>query len=207
MVVLPGLIEEIIMITLRLTKKTLKFWFTILWIYYGIIIIAGISVWFFNSYLVNQFPGLIYVPLGALVLGILSHMYLVAFWKRFYFTYDDRHIRIYSGVWWRKQILIPFNRVTNIEVLQGPWQRRLGLATLKLQTAGQGATNTAESRLWSVPDFESLRDDLQQKALSARQQNVTDGVGAVEPELLNESAFNQMIGLLTKIEENTRLHK
>ncbi|MFH0765136.1 MAG: PH domain-containing protein [Calditrichota bacterium] len=190
--------------TIRLSKTTLTFWRTLLWTWVGICFLAGLAAWLIPYALSNSLQELLFLPVGVLAIGILSHLYLTAFWRRFNFTYDERHISIFSGIWWRKQVLIPFNRITNIDVIQGPWQRSRGLATLKLQTAGQRATNVAESQLWSIYEFEALRDDLQQKALSARQQTVTDGTGAVEADAINGDAFKQMLDLLSKIEENTR---
>ncbi len=41
-----------------------------------------------------------------------------------------------SGVIFRKQVVLPFNRIQHVEVSSGPIQRRFGLATLKCFTAG-----------------------------------------------------------------------
>ncbi len=45
-------------------------------------------------------------------------------------------IEIRRGVFWRKRILVPRARVQHSDVSQGPIQRRFGLATLHLYTAG-----------------------------------------------------------------------
>ena len=41
-----------------------------------------------------------------------------------------------SGLFWRKTVIVAFNRVQHVEVSSGPLQRRFGLATVKLFTAG-----------------------------------------------------------------------
>lgn len=41
-----------------------------------------------------------------------------------------------SGVLWRKAVLIPLQRVQHVTISQGPLQKRFGLATLKVYTAG-----------------------------------------------------------------------
>lgn len=48
----------------------------------------------------------------------------------------DLGIEIRRGVFWRKRILVPRSRVQHSDVSQGPIQRRFGLATLHLYTAG-----------------------------------------------------------------------
>ena len=40
------------------------------------------------------------------------------------------------GVFFRKTIVLPFNRVQHAHLSSGPLQRRFGLASLKLYTAG-----------------------------------------------------------------------
>jgi membrane protein YdbS with pleckstrin-like domain len=39
-------------------------------------------------------------------------------------------------VLWRKAVLIPLQRVQHVSISQGPLQKRFGLATLKVYTAG-----------------------------------------------------------------------
>jgi membrane protein YdbS with pleckstrin-like domain len=49
---------------------------------------------------------------------------------------DDTGIDIRSGVLWRETIAVPRSRVQHIDVVQGPLERRYGLATLTIHTAG-----------------------------------------------------------------------
>ncbi len=48
----------------------------------------------------------------------------------------EHDIAYRSGLYWRKTVMLAFNRVQHIEVSTGPLQRRFGLATLKFFTAG-----------------------------------------------------------------------
>jgi len=41
-----------------------------------------------------------------------------------------------SGLFWRKTVMLAFNRVQHVEVSTGPLQRKFGLASLKFFTAG-----------------------------------------------------------------------
>ena len=40
------------------------------------------------------------------------------------------------GLWWRRDITVPFGRVQHLDVTQGPLERLFGLGTLVLHTAG-----------------------------------------------------------------------
>ena len=64
----------------------------------------------------------------------------VAYWihayyrsARFVLTADE--IVVERGVWWRRKDIVPYNRITNLSVVQGPISRALGLATIRVQTA------------------------------------------------------------------------
>jgi membrane protein YdbS with pleckstrin-like domain len=48
----------------------------------------------------------------------------------------DHDIASRSGLFWRKTVLLAFDRVQHVEVSSGPLQRKYGLASLKFFTAG-----------------------------------------------------------------------
>jgi|GEM_PF-3595233 hypothetical protein len=59
----------------------------------------------------------------------------------------------------QKTGIVPYNRVTNIDITQGPISRILGIATLKIQTAGySGQQARAEIRIEGMEQFEELRE-------------------------------------------------
>lgn len=77
------------------------------------------------------------------VLGSVSGLIVLASW--FWLPLAIRHSRfllrtedflLQSGVLWHKAVLIPLHRVQHVTISQGPLQKRFGLATLKVFTAG-----------------------------------------------------------------------
>jgi membrane protein YdbS with pleckstrin-like domain len=52
------------------------------------------------------------------------------------FALREHDIAFRRGVFFRKTIVLPFNRLQHAELSTGPLQRRFGLASLKLYTAG-----------------------------------------------------------------------
>jgi membrane protein YdbS with pleckstrin-like domain len=63
-----------------------------------------------------------------------------AYYRALEFGLDDHGITIRRGLLWRSQIALPRIRVQHSDVSQGPLQRRYGVATLKLYTAGSRYT-------------------------------------------------------------------
>jgi membrane protein YdbS with pleckstrin-like domain len=70
---------------------------------------------------------------------------LLAWWSQRWPPLEHRHaawsvdatgLSIRRGVWWRHVIRVPRSRVQHIDVTQGPLERRHGLGTLVVHTAG-----------------------------------------------------------------------
>lgn len=55
-----------------------------------------------------------------------------------WYVVTDRSLRIRTGVWSVQEITMSFANLQQVEVTQGPLQRLLGLADLKVQSAGGG---------------------------------------------------------------------
>lgn len=83
--------------------------------------------------------------LGLLVLGflIIKALFSLAmvqldFEKRWYIV-TNRSLRIREGVMTVREITFTFANIQNLSVTQGPVQRLLGIADLKVETAGGGS--------------------------------------------------------------------
>jgi membrane protein YdbS with pleckstrin-like domain len=67
---------------------------------------------------------------------------------------DEAGIEIRSGVFWRRIVNVPRSRVQHTDVSQGPIERRYGLATLLIYTAG---TDHARVALHGLDHAAALR--------------------------------------------------
>ena len=75
-------------------------------------------------------------------------------------TGDELHVA--HGVLTRVRTAVPFGRVQHLDVTQGPVQRRYGVATLILHTAGNRAATVALPGL-DRAEAERLRDEIRAK--------------------------------------------
>jgi len=57
-------------------------------------------------------------------------------YKHCRYRVDAHGIQIRRGIFWKRAISVPRSRVQHTEVSQGPWERRHGLGTLAVHTAG-----------------------------------------------------------------------
>lgn len=72
----------------------------------------------------------------ALLLAWLAQAWPEIEYRRISYALDPEHIEIRRGVIWRAITSVPKSRVQHIDVAQGPLERRYGLATLSIYTAG-----------------------------------------------------------------------
>jgi membrane protein YdbS with pleckstrin-like domain len=84
-------------------------------------------------------PGVVFALLIVLRLFALALVRL-DFEKRWYVV-TDRSLRVREGVAIVREMTVTFANIQNIAISQGPIQRALGLADLRVDTAGGGAIN------------------------------------------------------------------
>lgn len=81
------------------------------------------------------------VPAAVLLLGAGITVLLLKKVAMKGWALREHDIAFRSGLVWRKQVVLPFNRIQHVEVSTGPLQRHFGLATLKCFTAGGGSVD------------------------------------------------------------------
>jgi len=77
------------------------------------------------------------------------------------YALSDEALCIWSGVYWRRAIEVPRSRVQHTDVSQGPLERRHGLGTLVVYTAGTDHARVVLPGLAHEVAL-ALRDDLRQ---------------------------------------------
>jgi membrane protein YdbS with pleckstrin-like domain len=101
-----------------------------------------------------------FVPLLIAIGGAgLSWLLPALSYQHLRFGVDDTGIAIESGILWRSRIALPRVRIQHTDVSQGPLERRYGVGTLKLYTAGSRHTRIELPGL-NYDDAISLRDAL-----------------------------------------------
>jgi membrane protein YdbS with pleckstrin-like domain len=103
--------------------------------------------------------GTFLVILGAVAVIVI----LFAIWTKLYYEsmwYELHHdeMRWKRGVIFRRTGIVPYNRITNIDIRQGPVMRRLAISTISIQTAGYSGQAQAEIRIEAIVHAEELRE-------------------------------------------------
>jgi putative membrane protein len=125
------------------------------------------------------------IGLAFTVVGILLIPIALTFgWAFFQKRYEalecrltERSLHIKRGVIFRSEKNIPLDKIQDIGMTEGPLLRRLGLASLAVETAGQSSPQgAADAGLVGVVDAPAFRD-----AILDQRDKVSASSGAREP--------------------------
>lgn len=113
-----------------------------------------------GALLPTRVPGVLpAIALTAIALVLLGWWTALRRLRRTRFALDDDGLHIHRGLLWRHAILVPRSRVQHLDLQRGPLERRFGLATLALHTAGTQQQAISLSGL-ALERAHALRDAL-----------------------------------------------
>ena len=149
----------------QLDLSVVQLWSLSGWIGCGSLLLIG-SAGLIALWLNTPAPRLV---LCLLWLALACFFYLQAIWlpprkyEAWSFFLSSEILELRFGVIWRKSVLIPISRLQHVDLHRGPLERRLGLSTLEVHTAG---TRNASHQIPGLPEDEAieLRDELVRKA-------------------------------------------
>lgn len=101
--------------------------------------------------------------LVIVVLGVLLVTRVLA-WRRFTWSFDGEVVRVEQGVLSRSRRVVGVERIQQVELERPFAQRLLGVATLRIETAGSDAGPEVELRVLALDEALALREALQPRA-------------------------------------------
>jgi len=132
----------------------------------------------------------------SLLLPTVVGATFIAYWIRRYqasisFLLTRSEIVVQKGVWWRKKSYIPYNRITNVEIMQGPIARHFKVGTVSIQTAGfsgvkSSGSRAAEAEIFGVKNFEEVKDFIMNCVRKTRPVAVEAEAGDQNAQILEE---------------------
>lgn len=106
--------------------------------------------------------------LVALVLvGIVALVVRVLAWQRFHYSFDGEVLRVAEGVVSRNQRSLDVARIQQVEVDRTFLQRLLGLAALRVETAGTSSEVEVELRVVREEEAVALRSAVRESKVAA----------------------------------------
>jgi membrane protein YdbS with pleckstrin-like domain len=115
-------------------------------------------------------PVIVAVFLAPLTIASLFALYWIPkYFGSIKYLMSDNDVRVEIGVWWKMRHAIPYSRIMNVDTIQGPLSRRLGIGTVDIYTAGytgQGGGSggpgirRSEAAFIHVGNFLELRESV-----------------------------------------------
>lgn len=173
-------------------------------IYLLLVIVIGVVPWYI--------PLLLFSPLIATLsvsIPLLALVVFIAYWiPRYYDTVryklTEAEIVWNRGAWFKQTGIVPFNRITNVDIIQGPLSRMLGMASLRIQTAGYSAASSggrlAEIRIDGMKQFEELRELM----MGFIRGNRPVAVQTFEEENINVQMLNELVKIRELLEKSSK---
>lgn len=111
------------------------------------------------AYAVLSRPGLESVIVFTLTIAGIAILFQWLSWHRFRYGIAARELVIESGIFSRTRRSIPFERIQDVDIEQGPLARLFGLTRLNIQTGGSTADEGVLDSV-SIAEAQRLRDAL-----------------------------------------------
>lgn len=151
---------------------------------------------------------------ASLLVPLFFSIVFIWYWTtRYYasisYTLTDNEIVVHKGVWWKKKSYVPYNRITNINIIQGPISRRFQLGTVLIQTAGfSGAAGSAGARpaeavIFGVKNFEEIKDKVMNFVREIRPVAVEARAEALAPKGINRQILAELKKISKALEKTT----
>ena len=129
--------------------------------------------------------------IAMLALVLLMGIGVLLYWRRFAFRVGTNEIRIDSGILNRTHRSIPFDRIQDVDITQGPLARLLGLARVKFETGASAGEEEGALQAIRLERAEQLRDLVRERR--ARQVSVSVEASEAEAEPIYAMSLNRLL--------------
>jgi membrane protein YdbS with pleckstrin-like domain len=130
--------------------------------YLLIIIWAGILPWLVPITFFTPPDLILIITIPLLLVVIFLIWWTGAYYRTILYRFSDTAISWERGVWWRQTGIVPYNRITTVDIIQGPLSRFFGISMLKIHIAGNlaGTESAAELKINGIIDAGALRESI-----------------------------------------------
>jgi hypothetical protein len=167
-----------------------------------LVIVLLLLLFYVPMVVFNPVPASVHLVVlgGTFVLAILFFVWLSLYYDTMWYELREDEMSWKRGVWFRRTGIVPYNRITNLDIRQGPVMRALGISTLSIQTAGYSGQYQAEIRIEAIVHAEELRELIRTQVRESGRAGDGTGSGAPPaPSRMAGSNGEQILEELKKI--------
>jgi membrane protein YdbS with pleckstrin-like domain len=173
------------------------------WYRAGIALIIGVILLFSYVPVVvfGEMPAIfsLVILISTVVIYILLWIWVGMYYDSMSYELREDEINWKRGVWFRTTGIVPYNRIVNLDLRQGPLMRFLGISTLAIQTAGYSGQAVPEIKIEGIEHAEELRELIRSHVRGCSSHD--DGTGSAKPSSTPSgiSIHQQMLSELQQI--------
>ena len=135
--------------------------------------------------------------MGSLIPLVCLATYTILYFFTIRYELDDRYVSRSSGVLWKQRRSIPLEKVTNLDVRQGPFERLFGYGKIWVFTPSTGAA-TPEEKLVGITNPHDMKQIMIERSEAAKPiQAPAAREGTAEPS-------GEVVSLLTEIRDSLK---
>jgi membrane protein YdbS with pleckstrin-like domain len=165
-----------------------------------LVVLLGFCTWYIPLLFVGEtaIAALFGIPL--LIIVLVWAAWIPLYYRTIVYRLTDDEITWQRGVWFRHTGIVPYARITNVDIVQGPVMRRFGISSLKIQTAGYSAQAQAELRLEGMSRPGEVRELIMGYVRGSKAAGDATGAGAAPP-AVREDTDREILAELRRIRE------
>ncbi|MBO3841407.1 MAG: PH domain-containing protein [Candidatus Brockarchaeota archaeon] len=133
----------------------------------------------------------------CLIISIPSIIWINLYYSSVFYTFTENEIIVERGIWWKNNSIVPYNRITNVDIRQGPLSRILGLWEIRIQTAGYhdtsgGGIEVAEAILQGIKNIDEVKSFILSKVRELKPMAVETGLEIFPQEGLEQQILDEL---------------
>lgn len=132
---------------------------------WSITALLGLLLWMIIFFLSKE-PVFIILLAVWIIINLSFPLWIPAYHKSLQYEIAENAIRCKKGVFWQRNITVPYAKITNVDITQGPVQRMFNLGTIHIQTAGAGGQQggQAELILYGIKELDKVKNLIMERA-------------------------------------------
>lgn len=151
-------------------------------------------------------PCVLAFAVGFVAVALLAATYVSRYFPTIKYELTDQHLINSAGIFWKFRRTTPLEKVTNVDVRQGPLDRYFGIGEIWVFTPSTGAL-IPEARLRGVQKFNDARAMILSRAENLRQTPSSRGTpaegGATDSREIIQ-LLTEILASLRKIESSSK---
>jgi membrane protein YdbS with pleckstrin-like domain len=170
-----------------------------------LIFVVGVLSWYIPLLYFGDFFVAVFLGVPILIIFAIWAVWIPWYYTTVVYRLTADEISWRRGVWFKRTGIVPYSRITNIDIVQGPVMRAFGISSLRIQTAGYSGQATSEISIEGMTRPEEVREMIMGYVRPTRAAGDATGVpeaGRVAAGDIQQQMLEELVRIRTALEKN-----